>query len=147
MAFDPAIADKVLDGLVRGLSLRQASELHGVSQRTFLDWVESGVNPEFSAQYARVRKIGYLTLAEEILEIADTPMLGVETKTKADGTVETTEGDMLAHRRLQVDTRKWMLSKMLPKVYGDKLELAGDKDNPLTVVVRKLTDQVKPNGD
>ena len=24
--------------------------------------------------------------------------------------------------RLRVDTRKWMLAKMLPKVYGDKLE-------------------------
>lgn len=145
MAFDQSIADKVLDGLGRGLSLRTASEMQGLSPRTVLDWVES--HPEFSAQYTRVRKIGYLTLAEEILEISDTPLLGVETKTKPDGTVETTEGDMLGHRKLQIDTRKWMLSKMLPKVYGDKLELAGDKDNPLTVVVRKLTDQAKPNGD
>ena len=26
--------------------------------------------------------------------------------------------------RLRVDTRKWMLSKMLPKLYGDKLDVA-----------------------
>ena len=37
---------------------------------------------------------------------------------------------MIEHRRLQVDTRKWMLSKMLPKVYGDKqqVEVTGSLD-------------------
>ncbi len=36
-------------------------------------------------------------------------------------------------RRVRIDTRKWLLSKMAPKRYGDRLELAGDKDNPLEV--------------
>jgi hypothetical protein len=30
--------------------------------------------------------------------------------------------DVIAHTRLQIDTRKWLLSKMLPKVYGDKVQ-------------------------
>jgi hypothetical protein len=30
---------------------------------------------------------------------------------------------MIEHRRLKVDSRKWFLSKMLPKIYGDKLDL------------------------
>jgi hypothetical protein len=30
-----------------------------------------------------------------------------------------------------IDTRKWLLSKMLPKVYGDHLTVAGDSDQPL----------------
>lgn len=142
MAFNQSIADSICERLMAGESLRKASAALGVGAQTVLDWTEA--NAEFSGQYARARKIGYLVLAEEILDIADNPLLGIETKTKPDGTVETTEGDMLGHRKLQVDTRKWMLSKMLPKVYGDKLELAGDKDNPLTVVVRKLTDS-KPD--
>ena len=37
---------------------------------------------------------------------------------------------------------RWRASKIAPKVYGEKLELAGDAANPLTVVVRRLT-----NGD
>jgi hypothetical protein len=36
---------------------------------------------------------------------------------------EERRGDMLGHRRLQVDTRKWYLSKVLPKKFGDKSEL------------------------
>ena len=34
--------------------------------------------------------------------------------------------------RLRVDTRKWILSKMLPKVYGDKFQVGGDGVEPLT---------------
>ena len=35
--------------------------------------------------------------------------------------------------KLQVDTRKWLLSKLAPKKYGEKLELTGDPDRPLAI--------------
>jgi hypothetical protein len=65
--------------------------------------------------------------AEEILQIADTPRIGVKTKTTEDG-IEVTEGDMIEHRRLQVEARKWLLSKLVPKKYGDlqKVEHSGE---------------------
>lgn len=72
----------------------------------------------------RARLIGYQTLFDETLEIADTPQIGTKTITKANGDVQTIVGDMVEHRRLQMDTRKWMLAKALPKIYGDKLEVA-----------------------
>jgi len=36
-------------------------------------------------------------------------------------------------RRLQIETRRWVLSKLLPKTYGDKVvaELVGDADRPV----------------
>jgi hypothetical protein len=39
-----------------------------------------------------------------------------------------------------VDTRKWLLSKMLPKVYGDKLqaELTGANGGPVQHEVTKI---------
>jgi hypothetical protein len=66
---------------------------------------------------------GPLTLADEILDIANTPVVGVKTKTNEKGEVETTEGDMIEHRRLQVDARKWIAAKLKPKKYGDKQEI------------------------
>lgn len=75
----------------------------------------------FAAQYTRAREIGYERLSDEILQIADTPKIGSKTVKKETGT-ETTRGDMIEHRRLQVDARKWMLAKMLPKKYGDKMQ-------------------------
>ncbi len=46
-------------------------------------------------------------LFDEIIEIADTPQLGTKKVIKPDGSVETTEGDMIEHRRLRIDARKW----------------------------------------
>ncbi len=39
--------------------------------------------------------------------------------------------------RLRVDTRKWLLSKLLPKKYGDRIEnrLSGPEGEPLKIVV------------
>src|SRR4051812_46774027 len=56
-----------------------------------------------------------------MLEIADTPMNGTKTAVKGRGT-ETITGDMIVHRRLQVDTREWMLARALPKVCGDRIQ-------------------------
>lgn len=140
MAFDQSIADKVLDGLSQGKSLRAVCKADGMPHAsTILNWCEDC--PEFGQQYARVRARSYQLLAEEILEISD--------ESSADSYVddngnERTNSEVVARSKLRVDSRKWMLSKMLPKVYGDKLELAGDKDNPLLVVVRRLTDEAKP---
>jgi len=36
-------------------------------------------------------------------------------------------------QRLKIDAKKWELSKLKPKKYGDKTILAGDEDNPLII--------------
>lgn len=125
------IADKICSGLADGKSLRAVCEQAGMpAESTVRAWALDDVEG-FAAQYARAREIGYDRLGDELLEIADTPQVGIKTKTNEKGEIETTEGDMIEHRRLQVDSRKWMLSKMLPKKYGDKTTLSGDPDAPL----------------
>ena len=69
---------------------------------------------------------GYLTFAEDLQEIADNPHQGVSTTTTTgpDGrTVKVTQEDMIEHRKLQIATRKFLLSKFLPKVFGDHLTI------------------------
>jgi hypothetical protein len=116
--------------LAEGESLRAICRDEGMpSEATVRGWALA--DEGFSAQYARARELGYHALADEIVHISNTPQIGVKTKTNDKGEVETTEGDMIEHRRLQVDARKWFLSKVLPKVYGDRTVLAGDPDAPL----------------
>lgn len=120
----PEIKEQILQRLSDGESLRAICETDGFpAESAVRAWAMDDVDG-FASHYARARELGYERLAEEILSIADTPVTGIKTVTKASGP-ETTEGDMIEHRRLQVETRKWMLAKMLPKRYGDKLELAG----------------------
>ena len=140
MSFSRAIADKILARLSAGESLRAICRDDGMpAESTVRLWAMEDVEG-FAAQYTRARDLGLDAIADEILEIANTPVPGITKTTKADGGIEEKQGDMIEHRRLQVDSRKWYLSKLAPKRYGDQMQLAGDDTSPLTVVVRKLTD-------
>jgi len=95
----------------------------------------------FAARYARARDLGLDRMAEETIEVADTCEPGVKVKETQDEdgsvTVEKMTADMIEHRRLRVDTRKWYLSKIAPKRYGDRLtqEHTGKDGAPLGPLV------------
>lgn len=84
-------------------------------------------HPEFVEMYARARLAQADTLADEIVRIADEPLVGTRTEftsSAKDGqSTKVTEADMIEHRKLQVDARKWAASKFRPNKYGDKLDL------------------------
>lgn len=81
--------------------------------------------------YARTREARADKLFEDLIKIAD---YGVnDTYTDEEGNTRT-DHDVIARSRLRVDTRKWVISKMVPKKYGDKLELSGDAGAPLVVI-------------
>lgn len=87
-------------------------------------------NEEFAPMYARAREVGYLKMADDLLEIADDGSNDWMTRsTKSGDTYEVFNKEAAERSKLRVDTRKWLLSKALPKVYGDKIEAtheAGD---------------------
>lgn len=118
MAFDQSTADAICAKLAEGKSLRKACrDLGGPDPSTILNWCEASA--DFAQQYARARQLGYQLLADELVEIADDD---------SGDTIETENGpkanpEFAARSRLRLDTRKWMLSKMLPKIYGEKLDL------------------------
>lgn len=87
------------------------------NERTVRSWAKDEDHP-FAPQYAKARQEGYERMAEELLEIADDG--SNDTYTDEDGN-EHTHYDVIARSRLRVDTRKWLLSKCLPKIYGDKV--------------------------
>lgn len=85
-------------------------------------WLADDRHKKFREQYARARELQADTLADEILDIANTPQIGTKTVSKSTG-LEITEGDMIEHRRLQVDARKWYASKLAPKKYGERQQI------------------------
>lgn len=124
--------EAVIPLLMDGKSLRAACREVEIAPSTVLDRVKT--IPEYGEQYTRAREIGYKLLADELLEISDEK----EVQARHDG--EDVRLDLsptaIARNRLRVDTRKWMLSKMLPKIYGDKVTVGGDPENPVQVVTR-----------
>jgi hypothetical protein len=86
---------------------------------TVREWAQR--DDEVSSAIARARILGFDAIAEECLEIANTPLDGEETKYNADGVVvERKRSDMLGHRKLQIETRLKLLAKWDPKRYGER---------------------------
>ncbi len=85
-------------------------------------------NDDLRERYEVALVARHYALADETLEIADEPVGSLESGATDSGAVQ--------KQRLQVDTRKWLLSKMVPKKYGDKLqqELTGTDGGPVQVV-------------
>lgn len=151
--YTPRVAAIICERLADGESLRTICRDESLPDRsTVFRWLarqdEEGETTyaDFRDQYARAREAQADALFEDIVEIADTPQLGVKTKTNEKGETETTEADMIEHRRLRVDARKWVAARLAPKKYGDKVmaEVTGKdgKDLPSAapIVVFKLPD-------
>jgi hypothetical protein len=120
--FTQAVADRICELLADGWSLRQACREPGMpNERTVRDWARDEKHP-FAPQYARAREIGYHAMADELLEIADDARNDWVGRETPDGTIRIVDHEHINRSRLRVDTRKWLLSKALPKIYGDKIE-------------------------
>lgn len=128
------VADQILEQLGEGKSLssvlRTSDQMP--SRSTVYKWIDENVD-EFSIKYAIARERQAHALADELLEIADTPQTGVTITTETDGSQKIIEGDMINHRRLRYDARKWLTSKILPKFYGEKVtqEVVGANGGPI----------------
>lgn len=86
---------------------------------TIYRWLE--LDADFKLRFTHARDLGFDAIAEEALEIADTPIEGVKTELGPMGAKEVRE-DMLGHRKLQIDTRLKLLAKWSPKKYGDRID-------------------------
>lgn len=120
---DQIIQDVLHCMAVLGMSAFRSCKAAGIPHSTFLRWVDEDAT--LADKYARAREDLIEHIAAETLAIADQPVGSTDNGGTDSGAVQ--------DKRLRVDTRKWLLSKLAPKKYGDKLELTGDPDRPLAI--------------
>jgi len=119
-----SMADAICDRMETGESLRSICRDDAFpTVGAVIKWLANDANKAFRLQYAHSRQVGLEVMADDTLNIADQEPVKL-----ADGRIDNAG---VQHQRLRVDTRKWILSKQLPKVYGDRTILAGDEDAPL----------------
>lgn len=124
--YTPELGGKICDMIADGWTLRQICREEGMPpESTVRGWAIDPNHP-FSAQYTRAREVGLWRMVDDILEIADDGTNDwVERETKDGGTALLVDHEHVTRSRLRVDTRKWLLSKLLPQ-FADRLP-AGDK--------------------
>lgn len=105
--------------------------------RTVYCWREQF--PEFDTAITRARDIGTDAIAEDTLILIDTEPEFAESWSVGGGSKHR-DSAHVTWLKNRVEQRMKLLAKWNPKRYGEKLELAGNKDAPLTVHVVQLTD-------
>lgn len=99
-----------------GLSLRQICQRDDMPARSSIHkWLNE--HTDFADQYARAREQMLDSMAEEILDISDDTSGDTVKDEKGN---ERQDTEWINRSRLRVDARKWLLSKLLPKKYGDR---------------------------
>lgn len=122
MILEPALLESICLRTFEGESMRSICRDPDTPSRTRLQ-KELVENTGFAAQYARAREGMYQAWAEEILEIADDGTTDYVTKIGRNGhEYEAVDQEHIQRSRLRVEARKWLLSKLLPKMYGDRVE-------------------------
>jgi hypothetical protein len=141
--YDPAIAAEFLAEVgttKRGIETICADDRFP-EPKTIYRWMLA--NPEFQQGYARAKEDQTQILEDEILQIADNTQLGEIVTIKADGTEERKQADMIEHRKLQIESRKWLMGKLKPKKYGEKTqtEVTGANGGPVEFVTKSILEE------
>ena len=108
---------KICDRIANGESLKRVCERDDMpARRTVHTWLLDEDKKQFLHNYessVNIRTDNMFDALEEISDISD-------------------DSESPMRSRLRVDTRKWYLSKVMPKKYGDKIDhTTGGKPIPL----------------
>lgn len=123
------VALRIFGHMVEGLSLRKACIKENISPATFLIWVDE---ENLSKQYADARDALLEYWADQVLDIADEQVGSMDHGGTDNGAVQ--------RNRLRVDSRKWILSKLAPKKYGDQVGENMDGNRPINISIIKPND-------
>lgn len=129
MAYSDKQKEEIFESIVKeiqsGKALRNILKQEGMpSSQTFYLWLEDDESK--SKRYAGACEDRADAIFEEMLEIADDGTNDFMSIQKGNSTYNTEDKEVTNRSRLRIDTRKWMLSKLMPKKYGDKLDITTD---------------------
>lgn len=119
--YNEDLASDILALMVEGRSLKSICEHDAMPDAsTVYRWLHK--HSAFRDNYARAQQDRMTAFAEDVLEIAD------------DNTGDTQRD------KLRVDTRKWIMSKMDPKRFGEKVTQEHTGEVAVTQITRKIID-------
>jgi hypothetical protein len=144
--YSEELVERLMTEIINGRSVHNicTTEDWAPNEDTFYTWLRE--RDDFSEMYARARGARADRMAAEMLEIADdTEGDLVTVTTKGGETYMRGDSAKVSRAALRVDTRKWLMARMSPRNYGDRVAHEhGDRNgNPLrgeVIVVRSTAD-------
>ena len=114
-SYTPEIAALICDLIVQGKSVRKICSLESMPCiTTVMDWLRD--KPQFTAQYTRAKELQAEGFADELMDIADDDSGDVT------GELQIPNSVAVQRSKLRYEARKWVVSRLLAKKYGDKVQ-------------------------
>ncbi len=123
-----AILDDIFERMAAGESVLEICKGGGdyPNMRMFWRWIAA--DKAVQSKYELALAARAHAMAEELVALSDDA--SKDYVTDAAGTTRF-DAEAVARSKLRVNTRQWVISRLLPKKYGDKIIHAGDPDAPL----------------
>lgn len=140
--YNRAIADKICMMLARGMTLSAISRTEGFPTRlTMRRWVLRD-HDGFKERYETAYRLGLDEMADQILDISDDGTR--DYKAGPDGR-QVPDQDHIQRAKLRVDSRKWLLSRRLPKEFGERVqqEVSGPDGGPIQSITLTTDDPIE----
>jgi hypothetical protein len=122
-AYTEEVANWICSELAQGKTLLEicAEDSSLPDHSTIRAWAASNYQG-FYGKYARARDIGLDAMAEQLFAIADDRSNDYIERVSENGKiVRVPDHERIARSRIRIDARKWYLSKLAPKRYGDRI--------------------------
>lgn len=121
--YTPELADAICEKVETGTPLSRVCKMEGFpTAATVYRWLRE--YPEFLDKYSVSKRVQLEMLAEEMLELAD------------DDSEDRGNSTRVNRARVQIDTRKFILERLLPEKFGNKMrnEISGPNGGPVASV-------------
>lgn len=142
--YSDELADEICKAIsITNLGLKRLCDRHPdwPHYMSIFRWLSEPDKEYFRLQYARAKQAQAEFLIDEIVEISDDSSQDTISFEKPNGEeVEIENKEWVNRSKLRVDTRKWIASKVLPKVYGDKIDVTSGGE-PIQKTVIKWGDK------
>lgn len=115
-----AIAEEICQRLSDGETLTEICKLeHMPCLSLVMLWARD--RADFMELYARARRVQFERMVDEIIDISDDATNDWVNRQFGEDTVRVIDHEHVNRSKLRVDSRKWLLGKMLPDRFGDRI--------------------------
>jgi len=122
------IVNEICESVSNGITTRNAILKNRIPFKTFYQWIDD--DEAKCKQYTRATELRAELMADELMTIADSTADDIILDERGN---EITNHNVIQRDKLRIDTRKWLMSKMMPKKYGE------NKSLDLTTLGEKIT--------
>jgi len=139
--YTPDLAKEICDSIAassKGIK-KLCSENEGFpNPDTIYRWISA--HKDFSDQYAQAKRQQIEVIVDEIIEIADDTSRDISVNENGKVIVN---HEHINRSRLRIDTRKWLASKLAPKIYGHPSQIDDPHDTKASEEVIRAIRRVK----